>query len=100
MPSERKMLIKNDREDFIKSYGMDFISLVPTLNIELLLKIGKRICSTDYAVRFYYNKNHPKFYKQKDLLIKAIRRAYSMGAFNHREQAHEIVRLNLEGRCD
>jgi hypothetical protein len=54
-----------------------------------LLEIGRDVAGTDYAVRFYNNENHPKFYKNDDAVRKAINRAFAMGAFNHREQISE-----------
>ncbi|MBU2765003.1 hypothetical protein HAP94_02045 [Acidithiobacillus ferrivorans] len=40
-----------------------------------LLGIGERICRTDYAVRHYRDKQHPKFYGKSEQLLKALRRA-------------------------
>lgn len=50
-----------------------------------LLEIGERVCRSDYVVKFYYNKNHPSFYKNRDFLEHAIKRSFAFGAFNHRE---------------
>ena len=61
------------------------IKKINNSNIETLLKIGKRVCNTDYAVKYYYNKNHPNFHLNKEKLLKAIRRTWTIGAFNHRE---------------
>lgn len=81
--NKRKYRSNNDQE---------FIKKTKTCTIECLLEIGKNICPTDFAVRFYYNKNHPKFYKQRPRLEKAIRRAYTQNAFNHKQQAEEIMK--------
>ena len=69
----------------------EFVSLTRTLPVYKLLYIGKRICNTDYAIRFYNNKKHKKFYHNRPAVEKAIRRAYAMGAFNHRERIKEIL---------
>lgn len=42
---------------------------------QALLAIGAKICSTDYAVRHYRDRHHPKFYGKLEQLIKALRRA-------------------------
>jgi hypothetical protein len=44
-----------------------------------LLFLGKRFCLTDFAVRFYSNKQHPKFFKNREALVHAVRRAFAMG---------------------
>lgn len=59
--------------------------------MKILLKIGRATCSTDFAVRYYYNPRHKKFYKQKDKLKKAIRRIWAIGAFNHRKRIIDIL---------
>jgi len=68
-----------------------FMELTRKMKISTLLAIGERISSTDYAVRFYYKKNHPKFHLNRGELEKSIRRAYGIGAFNHKGQAVEIL---------
>jgi len=73
----------------------EFNALVSTLPDHVLLEIGKRTCSTDFAVRFYNDKNHKKFYKNRSELERAIRRMYTIGAFNHREIAVQIIQKHL-----
>jgi hypothetical protein len=83
-------------EKFIKYYGKDFIQLSDKLEDDLSLKIGKSVCDTDFVVRFYKNKNHKQFYHNRKELIKSVRRAFGIGAFNHREQIFNIVYDSLE----
>ena len=59
--------------------------------IEDLLYVGRLVCSTDYAIRFFKNKNHPKFYKNEEAVRHAIRRAYSQGAFDHAKQIGDAL---------
>ncbi len=59
--------------------------------IYLLLKMGKAVCPTDYVVRYYYNPKHEKYYKNHKELLRTIRRTWSIGAFNHREQMGDII---------
>lgn len=68
-----------------------FAEMTKKMKTETLLTIGKRIASTDYAVCNFHKKGHPKFHKNRATLEKAIRRAYAIGAFNHRSQAKEIL---------
>ncbi|MBT9148134.1 MAG: hypothetical protein DDT32_01904 [Syntrophomonadaceae bacterium] len=81
---------KDHRENKIYTY-LEFLEKTKTCTIKCLLEIGNRICFTDFAVRFYNNKQHPQFYRQRDKVEKAIRRAYHQNAFNHRQQAEEIM---------
>jgi hypothetical protein len=62
----------------------------------MLIAIGKRVCSSDFAVRFFKNKGHPKFYQNRDALEKSIRRAYAIGAFQHRAQIVEMLEDNMQ----
>lgn len=81
---------------FFKKHNIRFEEKVEELPVYVLLKIGKEIASTDFAVRFYHKKNHKKFYKNKRELLRTIRRSYAIGAFEHREQVEEIVEDYLE----
>lgn len=62
------------------------VELISKLDDKTLLELGRLVCGGDFAVRFYNNKKHPGFYKNRELLEKSIRRAYAVNAFNHREQ--------------
>ncbi|MDQ0160665.1 hypothetical protein [Alkalibacillus salilacus] len=75
---------------------IDFPDLVKGLSDETLLKIGKATGSTDFGVRFYYKKQHPKFYKNRFALEKAIKRMWANNAFNHRERTARILDIDLE----
>lgn len=39
------------------------------------MELGKRGARSDFAVRFFHHKNHPKFYKNRPALLRAVRRA-------------------------
>ena len=67
------------------------IKKINNLPIKKLLELGKKVCFTDYAIRFYYNKKHPKFHLNKEALKHAVRRAYSIGAFNHRDIIQNFI---------
>ena len=74
---------------------MDVNSQLSFVSDKVLIAIGRRVCSTDYAVRYFKNKGHPKFYKNRNALEKSIRRAYARGAFQHRAQIVEILEDNI-----
>ena len=77
----------NDDIEEKRTYcGANYVELISQLSSETLIELGKLVCRTDYAVRFYNNKKHPNFYRNRELLEKAIRRTYAINAFNHREQ--------------
>lgn len=59
--------------------------------VKWLLKAGRASSSSDYAVKYYYNKKHPKFYKQKRELLRSVRRAWHENAFNHRERIEAAI---------
>ncbi|PGP18645.1 hypothetical protein COA01_23165 [Bacillus cereus] len=89
-----KKLRKSQKEvakGFKETHGISFLDALEKVSIECLLELGKRIASTDFAVRFFNNKRHPQFYRNKEALLKAVRRSYGVGAFEHREQAHQIM---------
>lgn len=75
---------------------IDYIKYFATLSSKELLHIGKQLAATDYAVRFYNNKKHPKFYKNDSELLRTIRRTYTVGAFDHKERIEKMVIEFLE----
>ena len=83
--------LSEEYKEKLHNLGKPIEELIDELPVRTLLKIGKRVCSTDYAVRFYYNKQHPKFHLNKEALKHAIRRAWAVGAFNHQEQVIDIL---------
>ena len=83
--------LSDEYKEKVRLLGKPVEAVISDLPVKTLLKIGKRVCSTDYAVRFYYNKQHPKFHLNKEALKHAIRRAWAVGAFNHQEQIIDIL---------
>jgi len=51
-------------------------SEIQGMPIYMLLKIGRILDPTDYPIKYYYNKKHPKFYKQRSRLIQAVYKAW------------------------
>lgn len=64
--------------------------LLDAIPVNTLHQIAKRSGSTDYAVRFFNNKQHPKFYRNRETLSKAIRREAANG-MNGEKVEHSIV---------
>ena len=65
-----------------------FIEATKKMKTKTLLAIGERIAPTDHVVAYYNHYNHNN---KRMVLEKAIRRAYGIGAFDHVEQAREIL---------
>lgn len=88
--------LSDDYKEKLHNLGKPVEAVINDLPVKTLLRIGKRVCSSDYSVRFYYNTQHPKFHLNKETLKHAIRRTYTIGAFNHKEQIIDIVVEELE----
>lgn len=69
------------------------INAINTFPISKLMPAAKLVCSTDYAVRFYNNKNHPKFYRNQEAFRHALRRCVAFNAFNHKETLIQMLDL-------
>lgn len=65
--------------------------LINEANIKTLYKIGKAVCPSSYAVKYYYNKRHPKFHCNVDELKHCIRREASINHFNKAEIIREML---------
>lgn len=61
------------------------------LPVSKLLELGEKICSTDYAVKFYNNEHHPQFFGNREALVHAIRRSYAMGSRSTKEKIEEFL---------
>lgn len=56
----------------------NFPALLAQLTDAQLLELGKRGASTDFAVRFFHDRHHPKFYHHRPSLLCAVRRAMAV----------------------
>ncbi len=67
----RKIIDKNriKKRNYIASNVNVLLTKVPD---KTLKELGRYVASTDFSVRFYFNKKHPGFYKNRELLEKAI----------------------------
>jgi hypothetical protein len=83
--------LSEEYKEKLHNLGMPIEEVINKLPVKTLLRIGKRVCSTDYAVRFYNNKQHPKFHLNKKALRHAIRREWVQGAFKYQERILDIL---------
>ena len=84
-----------------ESVPMDqVVEAINTYPISKLMPVAKLVCSSDYAVCFYNNKNHPKFYRNEEAFRKALRRCLHMGAFEHRTTIIEMLDLKPDVETD
>lgn len=88
----RRMLETAVRE----MYDTTFDQLTRRLPVKDLLAIGKIFSNTDYAVRFYNNSNHPKFYLKREELEKAIRRGCVNTFADRYDQVIRYLSWNVE----
>ncbi len=78
-------------------FGMDFVELTKRLPDKTLLELGELIGSTDYAVRFFNNEGHPKFYHNRETLEKAVRKEWSTSFIDRAERmAEHLLRNEFE----
>ena len=76
-------------EDFI-------INAINTLPISELKPVARVVCGADSEIMYYDNPKQSSYYHKSELFRYALRRCYSIGAFDHRET---IVRmLDLEAK--
>lgn len=72
-----KEVMKEFRQEEEMSGEETSISL-SSLPVTTLLKIGKEFFKENESVRFYYNKNKPEQYKNKELLIESLTVNYQL----------------------
>ena len=83
--------LSDDYKEKLHNLGKPIEEVINDLPVTTLLRIGKCVRSTDYAVRSYNNKQHPQFYHNQEALKCSIRRAWGVGAFRHKEQILDIL---------
>lgn len=83
--------ISEEHKEKIKHFNKPVEDLINELSDEELLNIGVVVCSSDFAVAHYNHRWHPKFYHKKEELAHAVRRAWVIGAFNHRERIVDMI---------
>jgi len=90
---ERKAL----NDSITEAYGMDFVELTKHLPDKTLLEVGKLIANTDYAVRFFKNERHSKFYQNREMLEKSVRHGWAFSnSFGGKRVVDYLVRNQSE----
>ncbi len=69
------------------------LKIVDQLCDDELLILGEIAAPTDFAVRYYRMENHPKFFKNRPVLLKTIKRA--MRRFWVKNKQHYVFRTGL-----
>ncbi|MFB3764841.1 MAG: hypothetical protein ACE14P_06280 [Methanotrichaceae archaeon] len=66
--------------------GDDFEYVIENLSDEILLKMGRAVASTEDAIAYFDDEGHPEFYHNRQALLKAIKKAWAIGADDHKEK--------------
>ena len=89
-------MIMGKKHKYKGSVSMEtLLNAINNRPISELLKIGRRVCGTDYAISQYNKKNTP-FYHKPDRVRHALRRCVSIGAFDHCQQIIDFLGLEDE----
>jgi hypothetical protein len=95
-----------------KSKPKDNIKIIiDDLPINILMQISKRICPTDFTSQIFNNIFHNYCYRKKENIIEltenhkeklksSILKSYNTGAFDHRDQANDIINNFLESEVE
>lgn len=68
---------------------------VNKLPISFVLKVGKRFFENEQVFRFYYNQNHPEFYKNKELLLKQFKNLIKESDGKLQSEIHPLIKEQL-----
>lgn len=82
---------RRNKEDAIE---LDCMGWTKTCSERDLLRVGRLVAKTDYAVAHYLHPWHPKFFGQRDQLERAVRRELS-----RRPPSASVIAI-MEGSCD
>lgn len=94
---KQKEMRKAINDSIREAFGVDFIELTKRLPDETLFELGKLVGSTDYVVQFFGNKNHPKFYHNREALEKTIRKEWSTSFIDRAERmANHLLKNEFE----
>jgi hypothetical protein len=88
---------KEAAQEFKEYTGVTFEEFIKSATDEVLLAIGNRVCSEEWAVKNYNFKNHPQFYKNRKRLLSALRLQWDGGSFSRRRQIVDFVCSGMRG---
>jgi hypothetical protein len=72
-------------------------TIIDTTNSSInsvLLEISRAVAPGEYAVRFYNDREQPRFYKNEERLRYTVQKAISVSSFNHWEEVVDILYKN------
>lgn len=81
-------------------YDEPFESLVSKLSDDILLKIGRSVCPINFAVHFYKNENFPKYYENRQGLVRAVMSAWSHGGLKQRVRVADVLLQHAQKKQD
>ncbi|MCT8976743.1 hypothetical protein N4T77_09040 [Clostridium sp. CX1] len=78
-------------------------TIIDTVNSStnnVLLEIGRAVAPGEYAVRFYNDREQPRFYKNEERLRYTVQKAILISSFNHWREVIDILCKNNELELD
>lgn len=70
------------------------IDTVNSSTSDVLLEIGRAVVPREYAIKFYDDREQPRFYKNEERLRYTVQKAISLSSFNHWDQVVDILYKN------
>lgn len=78
----------------------EMIAALGDMTVATLHKLGRRIAGGDFAVMGFNQDHNKRFYRNRETLTAAITRALEIGAFDHVQQALELIRREASSVYD
>ncbi|MCB2288490.1 hypothetical protein LGK97_01745 [Clostridium sp. CS001] len=76
------------------------IDTVNSTTDNVLLEIGRAVASKEYAVRFFNDREQPKFYKNEVRLLYTVQKAILISSFKQWDDVIDILYKNNELKLD
>ena len=78
-------------------------TIIETVNSStetVLLEIGRAVATKEYAVRFFNDREHPRFYKNEERLLYTVQKAILISSFKQWDDVIDILYKNGELELD
>lgn len=85
---------KNDRSKQLARFSRQVIKEINARSPMELMPLAKRVCGTNYAVRFYLNESCHKFFLNTKAFKHALRRCWNIGSLSRKEQMVQYFGLD------
>ena len=72
-------------------------TIIDTVNFStdtVLLEIGRAFATKEYAVRFFNEREHPRFYKNEERLLYTVQKAILISSFKQWDEVIDILYKN------